>query len=62
MIRCFLSLILFFFLTIPLASCGQNHLATSSPKENRNVLKVGITTNAPPLAYREQEKVTGLEA
>ena len=63
MIRCFLSLVLFFFLTIPLASCGQNHFAPhSSFKEDRNVLRVGITTNAPPIAYREQGKVTGLEA
>ena len=56
--------VLFFCLAalLLLSSCVQ----TSSPSLSRtapeNVLRVGITPNAPPIAFRENGRITGLEA
>ena len=36
--------------------------AVKADQPGQQLLKVGITTNAPPMAYRENGKITGLEA
>jgi len=64
MIRNCCVVFLFFFMLPALSSCVQSDyeadsVSTGSPTP---VLRVGITPNAPPTAYREQGKVTGLEA
>ncbi len=57
---------LFFFLSIAVVFCSgcvashQSAVSPDSPGEP--LLKVGITTNAPPMAYRGNGKITGLEA
>jgi len=57
---------LFFFLSIAgilCSGCVASHQsAVSSDLPGEQLLKVGITTNAPPMAYRENGKITGLEA
>jgi len=63
MIRFYPSIILSFFIFIILSACVQNEYDTGSPAAgNPILLKVGITTNAPPMAYKEGGLVTGLEA
>lgn len=55
----YLLLALFFFIN------GCSTMQSPAPGNGANdqaVLKIGITTNAPPLAYRENGKITGLEA
>ncbi len=63
MIRYSLSVILSVFLLCSLSSCVQNSYDTGSISAgNTKILRVGITTNAPPTAYKERGQVTGLEA
>ncbi len=56
---------LFFSLSIAgilCSGCVASHQsAVSSDLPGEQLLKVGITTNAPPMAYRENGKITGLE-
>ncbi len=37
-------------------------METANQTNNQKLLRVGITTNAPPMAFRENGKVSGLEA
>ncbi len=54
----FLSLI-----AILCTGCVASHQTpASSNSEGQQLLKVGITPNAPPMAYKENGKITGLEA
>jgi polar amino acid transport system substrate-binding protein len=63
MIRYCLYLILFFTPAFILPACVQNEYVTDKPvAAGPNVLRVGITTNAPPMAYRNGGEITGLEA
>lgn len=63
MIRYYLSVILSFSILLTLSSCVQSNNNTgSAPASNTKILRVGITTNAPPTAYKERGQVTGLEA
>ncbi len=46
-----------------LSGCVQPSGNTKQPSTSNNgVLKVGISTNSPPLAYRSNNSITGLEA
>ena len=36
--------------------------AASGPAQNENVLRVGVSTNAPPLIFKQKQRITGLEA
>jgi polar amino acid transport system substrate-binding protein len=45
-----------------LASCVQSTAPVTPSGSAANVLRVGITPNAPPVAYREGGRITGLEA
>ena len=49
---------------ITLAGCipAGTKTATPGPVQNENVLRVGVSTNAPPLIFRQNERITGLEA
>jgi len=50
------------FATLLLTGCVASQTATvTSAVPGQPLLKVGITTNAPPMAYRENGKTTGLE-
>ncbi len=43
--------------------CVKTDLQTSSPPDNSiKILRVGISTNSPPIAFRENNKIVGLEA
>ncbi len=46
------------------AACKQVGTKSSAPEpvQNENVLRVGVSTNAPPLIFRQNERITGLEA
>jgi len=57
-------ILLYFLITLSLiTACG-----TTSPKSNadikpdENILRVGVSTNAPPLIYKQGEEIVGLEA
>jgi polar amino acid transport system substrate-binding protein len=47
-----------------MGGCVQSNSSsnTSAQSDDNTILRVGITTNAPPMAYIEKGKVTGLEA
>ena len=63
MIRYCLYLTLFFFPALILPACVQSRHDTGIPvAAGPNVLRVGITTNAPPTAYKNDGKIIGLEA
>jgi polar amino acid transport system substrate-binding protein len=63
MMRSALSAFFFFLLLFPLSACVQNEYDTAeSVAADPGLLRVGITTNAPPMAYREGGQVTGLES
>ena len=49
---------------ITLAGCVPvgTKSAMPEPAQNENVLRVGVSTNAPPLIFRQNERITGLEA
>jgi polar amino acid transport system substrate-binding protein len=50
------------FITLLLTGCVASQTSTvGSDIPGQQLLKVGITTNAPPMAYREGGKITGLE-
>ena len=53
---------LILFTTLLLTGCVASHTTTiSSDIPGQPLLKVGITTNAPPMAYKENGVITGLE-
>lgn len=56
---------LFIFLSLTSILCSgcvaSHQKAASADLAGKQLLKVGITTNAPPMAYRESGKITGLE-
>jgi len=64
MINFFLRPLLFIFVSLALSSCVENSYdsKTSLPEKNTEILRVGITPNAPPMAYTTNGKITGLEA
>ena len=64
MINFFLRPFLFVFILLFLTSCAENSYDSniSLPEKNTDILRVGITTDAPPMAYRMHGKITGLEA
>ena len=49
---------------ITLAGCVPvgTKTATPEPVQNENVLRVGVSTNAPPLIFKQDERISGLEA
>ncbi len=49
---------------ITLAGCKTvgTKTATPEPVQNENVLRVGVSTNAPPLIFKQDERISGLEA
>ena len=49
---------------ITLAGCKTvgTTATTTGPAQNENVLRVGVSTNAPPLIFKQNERITGLEA
>ena len=57
---------LIFFLCSSLTACaGSSRLpakaAPSGAETEENVIRVGISTNSPPLAYKERDEIAGLE-
>ncbi len=54
----------FFWLVaaVLLTSCVQGNSPSTSRIESADTLRVGITPNAPPIAYRQGGRITGLEA
>lgn len=63
MTRSFIAVLFFSSLLFNLSACVQNDYDTGAvaPKSGTNVLRVGITPNAPPMAFKQQGKLTGLE-
>ena len=58
-------LLLFIFLLLCLSAfsgCVQERGISSTVSGSREVLRVGITTNARPMAFREGGRISGLEA
>lgn len=55
--------VIFFLFLVLLCSCVQTN-TTSDKKSNNNkqVLRVGISTNSPPMAYMDKGEISGLEA
>lgn len=64
MIRNYFVVCLFYLILPALSSCVQNDYdaGTVSAGGNPKILRVGITPNSPPTAYKEQGRITGLEA
>ncbi len=59
-----IALLFFLALSFSLTGCSQHSSQTqqsTSSSNAANILRVGISTNAPPLAYKENGKITGLE-
>ncbi|CAB1060385.1 hypothetical protein D1BOALGB6SA_5151 [Olavius sp. associated proteobacterium Delta 1] len=44
------------------APTGQNTTKSSLIPPDKNVLRVGVSTNSPPLIFRQGDKIVGLEA
>jgi polar amino acid transport system substrate-binding protein len=67
-ISCIIRLwVLFFTLTALLlsAGCAPTDQNTAKPKTiqpDKNVLRVGVTANSPPLIFKQGDKIVGLEA
>lgn len=58
-------ILLYFLITISLiAACGttRSKKSIADIKPDENILRVGVSTDAPPLIYKQGEKVVGLEA
>lgn len=49
-------------LLFTVTGCVSTGIGPAVPATSANVLKVGITANAPPLIYRQDGRITGLEA
>lgn len=61
--RIFLIVFSFIFLIYALTGCTPAGDTLSSVKtQSSQILKVGITANAPPLIYKRNNQITGLEA
>lgn len=47
-----------------LSGCKKNvqDISDTSKDDNRQILRVGVSTNAPPLIYQENGQITGLES
>jgi len=54
----------FIFVFLILSACAGNgyDANTPPPEKDRGILRVGITTDSPPLAYKIKGTITGLEA
>ncbi|MBW2410692.1 MAG: transporter substrate-binding domain-containing protein [Deltaproteobacteria bacterium] len=50
------------FLTAGCAPTGQRQHDTGFIPPDKNLLRVGVTTNSPPLIFRQGDKIVGLEA
>jgi polar amino acid transport system substrate-binding protein len=64
MINFFFRHLFFIFVFLALSSCVGNSYDSrnSYPEKNKEILRVGITPNAPPMAYMAKGSITGLEA
>lgn len=58
----FLALSLVSFLCSGCVATSRTSADTAAGRRQQHILKVGITTNAPPMAFRENGGITGLEA
>jgi ABC-type amino acid transport substrate-binding protein len=49
---------------IGLAACTPVATQTAPPPQpqDQNILRVGVSTNAPPIIFKQRERITGLEA
>ncbi len=61
-LRYFLLPVLLFFAVSLLTGCVETSGTSANVKPADNILRVGVSTNAPPLIYKEGNKITGLEA
>jgi len=65
---CFSRLFVLFFLLTALslfAGCAPSGMSTTQPSlipPDKNVLRVGVSSNSPPLIFRQGNKIVGLEA
>jgi len=61
-----LFVLLFLFAALSLfsgcAPTGQNTAESDLIQPDKNVLRVGVSTNSPPLIFRQADKIVGLEA
>lgn len=57
-------ILLYFLITYSIVTaCGTTTPRTIADiKPNKNILRVGVSTNAPPLIYKQGDKIVGLEA
>lgn len=57
-------ILLYFLIILSLiTACGTTNLKSSADVEpDENILRVGVSTNSPPLIYKQGKKVVGLEA
>lgn len=53
---------LFFALSISGCRTVSDGMNAAAPQTDKDTLRVGVSTNAPPIIYRQNDKVTGLEA
>ena len=59
-----LSYLLIIWLMVSIAGCRTSSIEPSSGgvQQDPQTLRVGVSTNAPPIIYRQDNRVTGLEA
>lgn len=60
--RCIVSLCLLALLALTACQSALTKPAAPMPPPDPNALKVGVSTNAPPLIYKQGGEITGLEA
>jgi polar amino acid transport system substrate-binding protein len=51
-----------FIVLIGLAACAPVETKPAPPPPGKNILRVGVSTNAPPIIFKQGEQITGLEA
>jgi polar amino acid transport system substrate-binding protein len=51
-----------FIVLIGLAACAPVETKPAPPPSGKNILRVGVSTNAPPIIFKQGEQITGLEA
>jgi ABC-type amino acid transport substrate-binding protein len=51
-----------FVVLIGLAACAPVETKPAPPPSGKNILRVGVSTNAPPIIFKQGERITGLEA